>query len=249
MAIWARRLHLEHAHRVGPAEHVVHLVLLRDGGQVDVDVAVDLAHEVDAAVQHLEHPEAEQVELHQPDGGAVVLVPLEHRADRLVAAQRLRLRGGAGEARPLHRAHLHDGPVADHHAAGVDAEVPGRVLELGGQRQHVGGDVLLGRLLLGGDGHAAPGVGLLRPGVLLAGGVAERLGDVADRRLGAVGDDVGHLGGVAAAVLGVDVLDRLLPPARLDVDVDVGRAVALGRQEPLEEQAELTASALVMPSA
>ena len=41
-----------------------------------------------------------------------------------------------------------------------------------------------------------------------------------------------------AAVALVHVLDRLFAPVALDVDVDVGRAVALGRQEPLEQQAE-----------
>ena len=41
-----------------------------------------------------------------------------------------------------------------------------------------------------------------------------------------------------AAVLAVDVLDDLLPPVALDVDVDVRRPVALGRQEALEQQAE-----------
>ena len=57
-------------------------------------------------------------------------------------------------------------------------------------------------------------------------------------RTGPVGDDVGDLGGVVAPVALVDVLDDLLAPARLDVDVDVGGPVALGRQEPLEQQAE-----------
>ena len=84
----------------------------------------------------------------------------------------------------------------------------------------------------------APPVHLLGPGVLLAGGVAERLGHVAHRRPGAVGDDVGHLGRVLPPVALVDVLDGLLPPVALDVDVDVGRTVALGRQEPLEQQPE-----------
>ena len=36
----------------------------------------------------------------------------------------------------------------------------------------------------------------------------------------------------------VDVLDHLLAPLVLDVEVDVGRAVTLGREEPLEQQAE-----------
>ena len=66
---------------------------------------------------------------------------------------------------------------------------------------------------------------LLAPGVLLALGVAERPGDVAHRRPGPVGDDVGDLRGVLAAVLGVDVLDHLLAPVGLDVDVDVRRPV------------------------
>ena len=36
----------------------------------------------------------------------------------------------------------------------------------------------------------------------------------------------------------VDVLDHLLAALVLDVEVDVGRTVALGREEPLEEQPE-----------
>ena len=86
--------------------------------------------------------------------------------------------------------------------------------------------------------HVPPAVDLLGEGVLLAHRVAEGLGHVSDRRLGPVGDDVGHLGAVVAAVLLVDVLDDLLAAVGLDVDVDVGRAVAFGRQEPLEEEAE-----------
>ena len=77
-----------------------------------------------------------------------------------------------------------------------------------------------------------------RPGVLLSGGVAERPGGVAYRRAGPVGDDVRDLGRVGAAVALVDVLDDLFTTTGLDVDVDVGRAVALGREEPLEEQPE-----------
>ncbi len=78
----------------------------------------------------------------------------------------------------------------------------------------------------------------LGPDVDLLGAVPEGLADVADGRPGPVGDDVRHLGGVVPAVVLEDVGDDLLAPARLDVEVDIGRAVALGGEEPLEQQPE-----------
>ncbi len=88
----------------------------------------------------------------------------------------------------------------------------------------------------GESAQTVPPADLLAPGILLALGEAQRTGHVAHRTAAAVGDDVGHLGGVVAAVALVDVLDRLLAQVRFDVDVDVGRAVARRRQEPLEQQ-------------
>ena len=90
----------------------------------------------------------------------------------------------------------------------------------------------------GGGAERTPAVDLLGPGVQLALGEPEGLAHVPHRRLGPVGDDVGHLGRVLAAVVLVDVLDGLLPAVALDVHVDVGRPVALGGEEALEEQAE-----------
>ena len=83
-----------------------------------------------------------------------------------------------------------------------------------------------------------PGVDLLAPRVLLAGGEAEGLGHVPHRRLGPVRDDVRDLRRVVPPVQLVHVLDDLLPALGLDVEVDVGRPVALGRQEALEQEAE-----------
>ncbi len=105
------------------AEQVVDLVLLGDGREVDLDALV-LAHEVDREVQHREHPEAEQVELHQPRGRAVVLVPLEHRA--------------ALHAGPLDGAELHQRTVGHHHPARVDAEVTREVEHLRGEVEREG---------------------------------------------------------------------------------------------------------------
>ena len=111
-------LHLEHADGVGGGEQRVDLGLLGDGGEVDLHAFV-LADEVDGEVQHREHPEAEQVELHQAGGRAVVLVPLEHRA--------------IFHARPLHRAELDERTVGQHHPARVDAEVAREVEHLLGE--------------------------------------------------------------------------------------------------------------------
>ena len=49
---------------------------------------------------------------------------------------------------------------------------------------------------------------------------------------------VGGDAGVLAAVLLVDVLHHLLAPLVLEIDVDVGRLVALARDEALEEQVD-----------
>ena len=111
-------LHLEHADGVGEAEHVVDLVFLGDGGEVDLEAFVFL-YEVDGEVQHREHSQPEQVELHQARGRGVVLVPLQHRA--------------VLHAGPLHRAELHQRAIGHHHAAGVDAEVAGEIQHLRGE--------------------------------------------------------------------------------------------------------------------
>ena len=114
-------LDLEHPDRVGPAQHVVDLVLLGDVGQVDLH-AVGVADQVDGVVQGAEHAQAQQVELDQAHRRAVVLVPLQD--------------GAVLHAGPLHRAHLDHRPVAQHHAARVDAQVAGEVLDLAGQLEH-----------------------------------------------------------------------------------------------------------------
>ncbi len=113
-------LHLEHADGVGRAQELVDLLLLRDGREIHVDALV-LAHEIDRDVQHREHAEAEQIELHQARGRAVVLVPLENRT--------------AFHARPLDRAELEQRAVGHHHPAGVNAEMAREVDHLRRERE------------------------------------------------------------------------------------------------------------------
>ena len=228
-------LDLEHPDGVSPAEHVVDGVVLREVAEVDDDPLV-LGHQVDHPMEGAEHPEAEQVELHEADRRTVILVPLQHAAPRGAA--------------PLDRAHLDHRPVAQDHPGRVDPEVARPVEHVHRHRRHQRrhgcgrARVRGGRRRSRADGRPIgprPPAAVHRPGppVRLLHRGAQRPGHVAHRRARPVGDHVGHLGGVPPAVAGVDVLDHLLPSSRLDVDVDVGRAVTGGRQEALEEQAEL----------
>ena len=124
--------HLEHAHRVTAAQHLVDLRVGEvECGQVHVEVLV-LGREVYGVAQGGEHAESEQVELDQPDGCAVVLVPLQH--------------GPPGHACPFDGHDIRHGPVADHHAAGVDAQVSRQSHQLPGQREHVLWHGAFGRL-------------------------------------------------------------------------------------------------------
>ena len=210
-------LHLEHPDRVGPAEHVVHPGLLLGQRLQRPGLAEPGGHEIQRVLHRAEDPQPQEVELDQPHPGAAVLVPLQHRAGVHPPA--------------LDRAHLAHRSLGQHHPAGVDAQVPRRPQQLVGELDHRRRDVVL---VLHRDG--APGVDLLGPGVLLTDGVAERLGHVADRRLGPVADHVGHLRGVAPAVPAVDLLDHLLASVGVEVDVDVGLFVTGRGQEPLERQ-------------
>ena len=219
------RLNLEYPDRVGAAQHCVHVVVLRDGRDVDL-VAPVFTDQVDGVVQRREHAEAEQIELHEARSCTVVFVPLQHRP--LV------------HPAPLDRAYLDHRPVGDHHAARVDTEVARRVFDFERQFKHrLRNDrSLFLFLLLHCHRNSSPAIDLFRPGVLLAGFVAERFGHVAHRRTRPVGDHVGDLCGVMSSVAFIHVLDDFLAAVRLDVDVNVGWAIPLGRQEAFEQQAE-----------
>jgi hypothetical protein len=76
---------------------------------------------------------------------------------------------------------------------------------------------------------------------------AQRAAGVAQRAARAPADDGGGQRGAFAAVFGVDVLDDLFAPLVLEVDVDVGRLVALAGDEALEQHAHARGSTSVTP--
>ena len=231
-------------------QQVVDLVLLRDRREVDLDTLA--ADHVDREVQHREHAQAEEVELHEARSRAVVLVPLQDRP--------------AFHARPLDRAVLDERAVGHHHAAGVDAEVARKVEHLARELECKRRDrgrtrgrfgpverhtvaclvadrtfhsslvarrddavVLVGLLgeLAERFGAGGPAVDPLAERVGLARREPGRLRHLAQRTPRAIRDDVRHLRAAVAAVALVHVLNDFFAALVFDVEVDVGRSVAL----------------------
>ena len=67
-------------------------------------------------------------------------------------------------------------------------------------------------------------------------GQTEHLADLADGAAAAIADHRRREAGTLAAIFLVDVLDDLLAPLVLEIDVDVGRLAALRRHEALEQK-------------
>ena len=205
-------------------------------GEVDVDplVGADGGHHL---LQGGEHAEAEEVDLDDPEVGAVVLVPLDHHAAR---------HGGG-----LQGDHLVEAAGGDHHAAGVLPEVAGEVVDARPQVHEMLEALLLGVEAgggeLGGERLLLAVVGVVAP-------VAELAGELVDLLL-VVAEDLGHLAGGGAVAVGdhgrrhrravgavalVDVLDHplaLVPRGK--VEVDVRPLAALFGEEALEEELHL----------
>jgi hypothetical protein len=208
-----------------------------EGDAADVErLAGAPPHVIDALAEQVEHPEPEQVELREPEIGAVVLVPLDDRALRHGGG----LDGGDGAQRL----------TREHEAAGVDSPVPRHLLQPAHQPHQRAGTRLGGlepdraECLPPGRfepvrAGPAPGIAVdsLREPVGGRGGEGERAHRVADRGARAVFNRDAHHRGVRATVPRVDVLQYpLAVVAGGEVDVDVRRLGPLHRDEALEEE-------------
>ncbi len=236
------RLDLEHAHGVGRLDHRVGgRILGRNVGHREVFAGagaeprglrigrVKTMEPVDQRQRtpdRREHAQRQHVDFQQPERIQIVLVPLNDAA--------------LGHRGVLDRHQFRERPARDHEPAGVLRQVARKTLQHAQQR-----DQLLHHHAVGveaGFAHALgqhvaavpPGERFRQPVDFLH-AQAERLADVAHRALGAIGDDRGGECGAITAVLAVDVLDHFLAALMLEVDVDVGRLVALARDEALEQ--------------
>ena len=229
-ALLRAALDLEHAHRVGPADHVEGgWVLDRDVGQAPAQTP-PLRQQIERALERGEHAQRQHVYLQQAERFEVVLVPLDHAA----------LRHG----RVLDRHHARQLVARDHETADVLRQVAREADQGPGQLQPLPGDRGVGveagfeqprrQLVPSVEPLVAPGQPVdprfVQP---------ERPAHVAHRAADAVGGQGRRQGGAVAAVAAVDVLDHFLAPLVLEVDVDVRRLIALAADEALEQQHRL----------
>ena len=128
----------------------------------------------------------------------------------------------------------------DDEATGVLRQVPRRTEQFAGDHQHathhrvVGIEAALAQALVEIVLTVPPGEDAAQLVDLVA-GQAERPGDVAHGALAPVADHRRRQRGALATVFPVQVLDDFLAPLVLEIDVDVGRLVALLRDEALEQ--------------
>ena len=191
-------------------------------------VAVVGVQKIEGAADARQHAQRQDIDLEDAERVEIVLVPLDVGAV---------LHGGVED-----RHHLVEAVAGHDEAADVLGEMAREAGDLGGESE----DVAHGGLVRieAGAAHLLVRHGADRPaphgaveGADDIVGEAEDLADLADGGARAIGDDGGGEAGAVAAVLVVDVLHHLLAALMLEIDVDVGRLAALGRDETLEEQA------------
>ena len=218
-------LDLEHADRIGLAQHVV------DGGVRGIHaerrpLAIVLLDQVEALAQAGQHAEAQHVDLVDLQGVEVVLVPFDD--------------GTVVHGRILDRHQLVEPALGEDEAADMLRKMARKAAQRRRQfeRQR---QPRIGRIEAGlahvvdidaARPHAPHRVGHHAHRV---GREAERLADFADGAAAPVGDHRGRQRGARAAFLAVDPLDHVLAPLMLEIDIDVGRLVALVGKKALEQ--------------
>jgi hypothetical protein len=180
-----------------------------------------------ALLYRREHAECEAVDLEDAECVDVVLVPFDE--------------GSIGHGAVFDGDHLTQWPAGDDKAADMLGQMTRKADELPDEfSQHT--NRAIGRVEAG-LVHEVFGQDIFVPPLVPfreCGDVVERqaecLADVANRRSGSIGNDLRDNAGMLSPVFVINVLEDLLAAFVLEVDVNVGRFVALGADETLEEQ-------------
>ena len=219
-------LDLEHAQAVALAQHVVHRpVLGRHGGQIEGPLIM-LGQKVKGFAHAAEHAKGQDIDLQNAEGVEIVLIPFDDRA--------LGHRG-------VFNRHQFIEPAAGHHeAADMLRQMARKADQLARQVERQAQPPIIGvepqfadaRVVQGAVGPAPHLAGEMADDIA---GQAHRLAHLAHRAARPIGDHGGGQAGPRAAIFAVDVLNHLLAPLMLEIDVDIGRLVARLADETLEQ--------------
>ena len=229
----AARFELEHGRGVAGGEDAIGLAIIeRQRLELQRRCGVEQADEAQCPVEDGERGQAEEVELHQPDGLDIVLVELRHRTVRT--------------GREVERAEIGELAGRDQHPARVHADVARDTFELRRERQQVA------RLLVFLFELAQPRFHLARHlerdelawlerdqlGQLVGAAIApfHHPTHVAHHRLGRHGAEGHDLRYRLVAVAAAHVVDHPVAALLAEVDVEVGHRHAFRIQEALEQQ-------------
>ncbi len=221
--------HLEDADRLAAGQHRVDLVIVWvQCGKVQTP-ARELLDDGDGVLDGREHTQPQDIDF--DDTGALqgILVPLHHRA--------------IGHGRGLQRDQCGEGRAGEDHPAVVNAQMPGNALQLRRQPQQ-----LLERrsaeirpkfthhTFSFADALFIVDIQVAGEALDQCGRKAQYAGYVPHGGFRPEGHQRAGHGGVIAPVALVDVLDDLLTPVGGEVDVDIGWAGTLRRQEAFENE-------------
>ena len=249
------RLDLEDADRVGLAEHLVDGRVLRQMREID-DQTVETAELAELAEKSCSRVLSVSAVRVSPltsasESWSTAIMPRPSRSTLTMPMSAQSSLSHCTTTRPGMLAfssgtHGVELSLADHHAAGVLAEMPRQILHLAPEPREQAGRAI--RVQIEADRRHLPRqrvaridelevVHHLRQPIDLRRIEAERLPHLARRAAAAIGDDVGGHRRAEPAVFLVDVLDHLLAAiAARQIEIDVGPLAALLRQEALEQQ-------------
>ena len=186
--------------------------------------------QVEGAGDAAQHAKAQHIDLHQAERIDILLVPFQHRA--------------VGHGGIVQRHDLVEPALHHHETAGMLREMARKPHQLAGIMQRhrdigrvgieaeFGTDTVIGEII----GRPAPQ--RLRQGRDDIAGQAEYLADLANGTARPVAIDRCRHGGAAATVFLIDILDHLLAPLMLEIDIDIGRLAAFRRDKALEQQVD-----------
>ena len=222
---------LEDTDAVAVAQHVVdRRALVADDRLQLIPAQPVQPHQVERLADAGEHPEREDIDLHQPQRVDIVLVPFDEGA---VLHRAVMDRHGLVE--PVLRQHEAADvlrQMAREFEQPVDQPTQPRDLGIVGIEPG-----LAKALLLEAVGEAAPDRAGQRARHVR--GQPQRLADLAHRRSWPVMDHRRRDRRAFAAIAAIDILHHLLAPFMLEIDIDIGRLVAFGGDEAREQQVVL----------